>query len=66
MAATDKTSATVRDNIVRLPVALSVTQNGRIVVLCNDHSIWHRILDPQNMTGGEKYVWAQVEGPPTA
>lgn len=49
----------------RLPVALSVTQNGRIVVLCNDHSIWHRILDPQNMTGGEKFIWQQVAGPPT-
>ena len=51
--------------IERKPVALSVTQNGRIVVLCSDHSIWQRVLDQQNMTGGEKYVWSHVPGPPT-
>lgn len=55
----------VEPKVERKPVALSVTQNGRIVVLCSDHSLWHRILDPTNMTGGEKYVWQRIDGPPT-
>lgn len=48
----------------RKVVQLNVTTSGRIVVLCDDHTIWQRILDPQNMTGGEKHVWVRVEGPP--
>lgn len=50
--------------VPRQPVQICVTQNGRIVVLCDDRSIWQRVLDPHNMTGGEKFVWARIDGPP--
>jgi hypothetical protein len=55
---------TVAELVGRRPVQIQVTSQNRIVVLCDDHSIWQRILDPQNFTGGEKFVWARVEGPP--
>ena len=48
-----------------LPEAMAVTQSGRIVVLREDKTLWQRVLDPQNFTGGEKFVWQRIDGPPT-
>ena len=44
-------------------VQIAVTQNDRIVVLRADGTIWQRILDPQNMQGGQKFMWQQIAPP---
>ena len=42
---------------------IAVTQNDRIVVLKADGTIWQRVLDPNNMQGGQKFMWQKIAPP---
>lgn len=49
----------------RKPVMIATLPNPpRIVVMCDDRTIWQRKLDGMNFSGGEKFVWERIEGPP--